>query len=529
MLRSIIIIFCVFAIFAKPESLIGQNWNLESKLISDTPDALDFAGISIDISGAWMVMGAWWDDMNDSSAGMSSAGAVYVYQQDDDKEWILHQKLYSSNPEVAGYFGYSVAIDGSTLIVGAYNEDEMGGNQGNVGAVYLYELATNGSWQEMQRLASPDAKQGDLFGYTLAISHDRILIGAPKHKYDLLGQNEMIGAGAAYLFKRQGGIWDFEQKLIASDRNMNDEFGKFLDISNHYLIIGAEDHDQGFLFDAGAAYIFEFDAAMGAWSETQQIFASDATSFKDFGWDVAIDGNQALIGASAEVQRPDGSTGSNTGAVYAFSRNTQGVWVETQKIYIPDFAANDFFGRAIDMQDKYAIIGAALEDEDQQGQMFVSGAGSAYVFRRDNDQWRFEQKLIGTHRQIDDFFGGAVAIDWPYIAVGASQADVSTTSNNIIDAGAGYIYGVEQMTTPNQENTPVSHYQIAPNPSSQFLIVNSNAQPPLKISLFSAAGQHMADLPTDIEIHDLESLATGIYLISIMSAHHCQTIPWIKY
>ncbi len=528
LLQKIGILIWVLTAIGNQCFLRAQDWKLEAKVQSDLPDALDFAGISIDISESWMVMGAWWDDMNDRGGGVNSTGAVYLYQKVGEK-WDLVQKLYSVNPEVLGYFGFDVAIEGSTLVVGAYNEDGLGGNLINSGAVYVYEMTMSGSWQGVQKLVAPDQSQADFFGFTVALSQDRILIGAPKQNHDLSGQNELTGAGAAYVFERQNGIWDFSQKLIASDRNMDDEFGKFLDISNNYIIIGAEDQDQGFAFDAGAAYIFEYDASINSWNEKQQLFASDATAFKDFGWDVAIDGDNALVGASSEILRPDGSTGANTGAIYAFHRSEQGIWLETQKIFTPDFAQNDFFGRSIDLQGSYAIVGADMEDEDQLGQLSVSGAGSAYDFRRENDEWNFEKKLIGTDRQIDDLFGGAVAIDWPHIAVGASQADIKVNGNNINDAGAGYIFSADEMTTAIRENGTKRHYQISPNPSHQFLTITSFAAPPLEISIYSATGLYLSDLPTHSETHDLSFLAPGIYFIRILSSDNDTTMPWSKY
>lgn len=507
----------------------AQPWQMSQRLSSAQPDPLDFAGISVDISDSLMVMGAWWDDNNDNSPGVDGSGAVYVFRLAKDGNWTLIQKLSSSAPEHLGYFGFDVAVEGNTIAVGAYNEDQTGGSLNNTGAVYIFEILTDGSVQEVDKLTAPDAGQADLFGHSISISEDRVLIGAYEHKFDVQQQNEMDGAGAAYVFQKQNDQWNFRQKLVASDRNEDDNFAKYLDISGTRIIIGAEDHDQGFLFDAGTAFIFEYNASLDQWVEVQQLFASDASAFKDFGWDVAIDGDLALVGASAELLRPDGTTGSNSGAVYAFQRNSQGVWQEIQKIFTPDFNQNDFFGRSIDLQDGYAVIGSDMEDEDANGNNAVFGAGSAYVFKWEDQEWNFNQKLIGTDREINDLFGGSVALSWPHIAIGASKADVAFNGNSIIDAGAGYIFLSEEdiVSATNEFSKP--KVQISPNPSSQYLTIISEDGPLDKISIYTAAGLFVRDLKAQQGTFNLGQLPSANYLIAVWFDGKLAAVPWLKY
>jgi hypothetical protein len=157
--------------------------------------------------------------------------------------WEETFKLTSPNPEPLGYFGFSTAIDGDFIVVGAYNEDEDAGGGmvfGNAGAVYVYQLQPNGDWQMMQRLVSDDPDDGDLFGYSVALSGDYLLVGAWSEDHDANGNNTMNNAGSAFVFERQpNGTWNLVEKLVGSDRAPGDEFGKQVDIRGEYAIIGA--------------------------------------------------------------------------------------------------------------------------------------------------------------------------------------------------------------------------------------------------------------------------------------------------
>ena len=258
------------------------------------------------------------------------------------------------------------------------------------------------------------------------------------------------------------------EKIVGSDRAAGDNFGRYVDISGDYALVGAmnKDYDPDFHFSAGAAYVFERNSSTGAWEEAQKLLGfSDHGNFDNFGWDVAIDGDKAIRWSKSrsryarEEERP-----AILAQLIIFSEIVLGTWVETQKIYASDHAQNDFYGGAIDLDGNIAVIGAELEDHDESGGDFVSGAGSAYIYERQpNGIWQEVQKVIGEGREIDDLFGASVSIKDDQIAIGAWRADEPDGQDLLFDVGAAYIF---------KRNTPLSvdaqrlrnQVSLSPNP-----------------------------------------------------------------
>ena len=155
-------------------------------------------------------------------------------------------KILASDKQTGDLFGYSVSISGDTALVGGYGEDTGGAD---VGAAYIYQY--NGStWVEQAKLQANDKQAGDLFGYSVSISGDTVVVGA--HGEDTGGSN----AGAAYIYQYNGSTWLEQAKLQASDKETNDWFGRSVSISGDTAIVGARYEDTGGK-DAGAAYIFD--------------------------------------------------------------------------------------------------------------------------------------------------------------------------------------------------------------------------------------------------------------------------------
>ncbi len=526
----------ILILFFCSNLLFSQNWMSKGRFITSDWETGDNIGISIAIDGEYMITGAWWED-NDPF--VNSAGAAYIFKKDNMDNWSEITKLTSPNPESLGYFGYSVAIDGEFAVVGAYNEDEDDGTTvyGNAGAVYVYHRELNDTWVMEQRLIASDVGQGDLFGYNIAISGDYILVGAFSEDEDVSGNNTMNNAGSAYIFERQpNGDWTEVNKLVASDRAEGDDFGKFVDIRGDRAIIGAmnKDDDPNFLFSAGAAYIFERNVNSGDWEEAQKLLASDHGNFDNFGWDVAIDGDKALIGARAEADLPGGGNAGNTGAAYFFERNSSGVWEEVQKLYASDHSQNDFFGGALDLHGNIAVIGAEMEDEDPSGGNMVSGAGSAYIFERQpNGVWQEVQKVIGENRQFDDLFGASVSIRNDQIAIGAWRADEPDGQDQIFDVGAAYIF---KRNTPLaiDENSWSQEVQIAPNPSKGLLrlVKPTDDVLNLQLSVYDLFGKLVFAEPiifTSSWEKSLDHLPAGMYVVSFKNDRSVsKLLKWMK-
>ncbi|NJO25948.1 MAG: hypothetical protein HC867_09575 [Bacteroidia bacterium] len=170
----------------------------------------------------------------------------------------------------------SVSISGAAIITGAFHEDKdiNGANTvSNAGSVYFNTY--NGNWNTQQKVAAVVRSGGDQFGYYVSINGDYAIIGATTDKEDENGANPVTDAGAAYIFKRNTltGIWEQQQKLVATDREEGDWFGYTVAINNTYAVVTAlyEDHDANGnnpFEAAGSAYIFERSGTV--WTQIQK-------------------------------------------------------------------------------------------------------------------------------------------------------------------------------------------------------------------------------------------------------------------
>ncbi|MHC1774362.1 MAG: T9SS type A sorting domain-containing protein [Lentimicrobium sp.] len=362
------------------------------------------------------------------------------------QNWDQIIKTVASDRGTDDYFGYSVAISGDYAIVGAYEEDEdaTGGNtHTNAGSAYIFKN-NEGTWSQLQKIVASDRGADDYFGYSVAISGDYAIVGAFKEDDDNTGGNNLTDAGSVYIFKNNAGTWSEVQKIVATDRGFLDYFGNSVAISGDYAIIGAsaEDDDatgENALTDAGSAYLIKNNA--GTWSQVQKIVASGRGAFYGFGYSVAISGDYATVGA---YQDAEDATGGNTlydaGSAYIFENNA-GTWTEAQKIVAADRGAYDYFGASVAISGDYTVVGAYAEDDDVTGGNILSEAGSAYIFKNNAGTWSQVQKVVASDRGIEDYFGVSVSISEDYAIVGAfKEDDDNAGGNNLTDAGSAYIF-----------------------------------------------------------------------------------------
>ena len=367
------------------------------------------------------------------------------------QNWNEIMKTVSSDRAASDQYGLAVDISGNFAIVGANgdDEDENGANHMYTsGSAYVLERNGAGVWSEVQKIVASDRTTNDNFGLTVSISGNYIVVGTFQEDEDENGLNTMNYAGSAYVFERNNsGVWVEVQKIVASDRAVEDYFGTAIDISGDRIVVGAfqEDEDvtgantRGF---AGSAYVFERDAG-GTWNEVQKLVASDRYWNDWFGKSVSIDGDQIAIGAQQENEDENGlNSVHDAGSVYIFNRNAAGVWSETQKIVTAVRGIQDEFGRPVIILGDYLVAGAYREDEDATGNNTVNEAGAAYVFKKDvTGTWNQVQKLVASDRAATDRFSYGMDMSADYIVVSAWKEDEDILGNNTMsDAGSIYVF-----------------------------------------------------------------------------------------
>ncbi len=402
----------------------GVVWTQQQKLTAADGVALDNFGVSVDVSGDTVVVGAYWDDVGPNIA----QGSAYVFVR-VLTVWTQQQKLTASDGAADDNFGWSVAISGETAIVGAYS-DGVGANA-DQGSAYVF-LRVGVLWTQQQKLVSADGAVNDSFGVFVAISGDTAVVGAD---WDDVGSN--VDQGSAYVFTRILVTWTQQQKLTAADGAASDQFGWSVAISGDTAIVGAYTDDVGVNADQGSAYVFVRNA--GAWGLQQKLVAADGAASDGFGFSVAIDGNTAIVGA-----RDDDVIGGNQGSAYVFVRS--GVtWTQQQKLTAADGVGGESFGVAVAVSGNTAVVGAMLDDTGP-----VLDQGAAYVFTRSGVVWTQQQQLLAPDGASGDSFGTAVAVAGDTALVGAWTDDAGAN----FDQGSAYVFTRSGVTwTPQQKLT----------------------------------------------------------------------------
>jgi hypothetical protein len=299
----------------------ASNWGEVEKLAAPAPRASDEFGYSVAISGDIAIVGSPSED--GIGGGYPNAGAAYVYQYLSGSGWFYVKTIRPGNAQAGDFFGVSVAISGDLAIVGAYGEDGgAGSGKPNAGAAYVFGRhvgAANG-WGEVEQLVALDSQSSDYFGYSVAISGSTAVVGAYGEDGGVGDPN--YGSGAAYVFQGPGGTgWTQVKKLQAADAEPGDSLGWSVAVSGDVILVGADMEDGGIgspTYGAGAAYAFVRNlGGANAWGQAHKLTAPDAQVEDGFGFSVALSGRDAVVGAYSE----DGGVGDpkvDAGVAYVF-------------------------------------------------------------------------------------------------------------------------------------------------------------------------------------------------------------------
>ena len=380
------------------------------KLTASDGTPFNHFGNEVAVSGDTAVIGA--PKMHQSA--FTGAGAAYVFTRVGDS-WTEQAKLTASDGAPGDRFGWSVAISGETIVVGAM-WDDVGANV-DQGSAYVF-TRTAGTWSEQAKLTASGGVARAEFGIGVAVSGDDVVVGAMSFADDL----GVPPQGSAHVFVRSGGRWSEQAELAASDGVVGDGFGFKVDIDGDTAVVGASRGKGG----QGVAYVFSRTG--GAWTQQKVLHARDGVADDDFGFWVAMDDDTVVVGDPSD----DGQ-----GAAYVFVR-TGGHWVEQEKLTASDGtgrAANpergDFFGRSVAVSGDTVVVGAQFDDAGPKNN---DAQGSAYVFRRTGTKWSEKAHLTARDGASTDLFGVSVGVSGDTAVVGASFAQVGAAQ------GAAYVW-----------------------------------------------------------------------------------------
>ena len=449
----------------------NEGWDTGLKLVASDAAASDYLGRDVAISsdGNTVIVGAWFDDVT-----KADQGSAYVFKK-IGSSWIQTKKIVAPEPGVFDNFGSGISIsgDGTTALIGAFKDDVTKTDQGSA---YIFNLAppsnvnalsisssvgigtaprtqlevagtirisnvsnsiifsdmypfttvdTTASFTQQAKITADDSLQGNQFGRAIAISNDgnTAIIGA-QYDDDI---NGTLDIGTAYIFKRTNGIWSKQNKLTATDKAQNDQFGNFVSMSDdgNTVVVGAYIKDVSGQANAGGAYIYAWNGS--TWQETI-ITAFDPQADDQFGASVSIsgDGTTIFIGANGEDR---GLT--DTGSVYVW-RGSGTSWTYVTRLNASDGATNNYFGTEISLSrdGSTAIIGSPYHAVGG-----VTNSGAAYIFEWNGSGWSQQTKLTGVIPTDGDLFGRCVGISGD-----GNTVIVSAPYNDQIVGNGGSVY-----------------------------------------------------------------------------------------
>jgi hypothetical protein len=316
----------------------------------------DYFGFSVALQGDTALIGA----SNKTVSAHLGQGAAYVFTRSGGA-WSQQAELTGSDGAATDRFGQSVALDGDTALIGASYKTVSGHSA--QGAAYVFTRIVGG-WTQQAELTGSDGADADLFGYSVALDGDTALIGAR-----LKTVNGHSTQGAAYVFTRSGGVWSQQAEMTGSDGASGDYFGCSVALDGDTALIGASYKTVSGHLAQGAAYVFTRSGSV--WTQQAELTGSDGANDDTFGWSVALDADTALVGAFTKTMN-----GHNAqGAVYAFTRSG-GAWSQRAELTGSDGATTDYFGWSVALGGRITLVGApgkTVSGHATQGAAYVLG------------------------------------------------------------------------------------------------------------------------------------------------------------
>ncbi len=441
-------------------------------LNNPAPASADQFGNSVSISGGKVAVGAYTDD-----AGASNAGSAYVYDLDGPNPTVPLLTLNNPSPATGDSFGWSLGISGSRVIIGVHADDT---GATDAGSAYIYDLLSGTPQTPVHTLNSPAATANDFFGWTVAISGMRAVVGAygddtgasntgrafiydlasgtpsaPVHSLSnpapassdnfgysvfISGTNVVVGAyrddagatdaGSAYVYDLTSGTPDLPAHTLNNPGPiLTDSFGNAVCASGSRIVVGANLDNAG-ATDAGSAYIY--DLTSGTPTVPTASLNSPGSSIDDrFGIGTAISGTRTVIGM------PRDKTGANnTGSVYVYDSTSGTPGVPVFTINNPSPAADDNFGNAMAVQGDLVLVGTPFDDTG------ATNSGIAYLYNLGSSTPTVPVlTLTNPVPGANDNFGNSVALEGTLLVIAAPEDDTAGT-----DTGSVYVYDLASAT-----------------------------------------------------------------------------------
>lgn len=297
--------------------------------------------------------------------------------------WLSHQIKSPDATNLSG-FGFSVGLSDNHAVIGAPYASTSGVYEGGAAYVFAYQ---NGNWSQQAAIAPPSRPGEGKFGYSVAISGNTLAIGVPNP----------YGQGRVYVYQCANAVWSEVALLKASDGTMGDQFGLTVAIAGNQVIVG--DPLASVVGISGYGKVYVFDGNQN-WSQTQTLISSGNTN-SNFGAALSVSGDLLAVGEPGATDSGE----TDAGAVYMYSLSN-GTWNESTNVITPDHVdAGDEFGFSVSLDNTNLIIGAP--GTDTAG---TTDQGAAYLYEESAGTWQQNTKFVQTDAPQDASLGSEVMI-----------------------------------------------------------------------------------------------------------------------
>ena len=403
-------------------SVAGATWRGVAVVYSTTTGALVATlrapngvtspqfGWSVAVSGDRVVVGTFEGD-----GGLVYSGSAYVYDRGSATPTVPVAILDNPTPAGGDKFGYSVAISGSRLVVGAF-QDDVGAT--NAGSAYVYDLASATPTVPIATLNNPSPAVDDVFGISVAVTGNRVVVGA------FNDDTGTTNAGSAYIYDLGSATPTVPVLTLNNPAPaLDDNFGTSVAASGDRVVVGAELDDFG-ATNAGSVYVYDLAGAAPA-TPVATLRNPTPQSLDEFGFSVAISGQRVVVGAYA-----DNTGASDAGSAYVFDLGSATPTMPVASLNNPTPANSDLFGESVAVAGSRVVVGAALDDSGS------ANAGAAYLYDLDTAT---PSAPLATLRNPTpprgDLFGLSVAASGNLVVVGADDVDLGASG-----AGAVFVF-----------------------------------------------------------------------------------------
>ena len=238
-------------------------------------------------------------------------GLVSVFERTSDGTWegvdtLYPQESAAQYPYFLVEFGYDISVDGDRILVGAPGDGEAGSN---AGAAYVFEPGADG-YTPTRKFTPDPPRQGARFGYSVSLSGDRALVGAPFHERTP-GEATF---GLASVFALEGGEWTREAALsVEEGAEPGGWFGYHVSLGGDRLLVGRPNASGEEQSDTGAAYVF--DRSDTDWVRSARLAPEDPENAELFGFTTALaEGSSRAVVTDSWYRGP----APQSGAAYVF-------------------------------------------------------------------------------------------------------------------------------------------------------------------------------------------------------------------